>query len=84
MSMRVLVAKWGNSLAVRLPVDCVRAAGLKEGDQVEAEVTPMGEIRLTPAQSFDKTAFLERVGRLRARLPMTQATVEDLRREERY
>jgi len=82
--MRLLVAKWGNSLAVRLPVECVKAAGLKEGDLIEAQVTPMGEIRLTPAQSFDKTAFLERLGRLRAQLPMTQTTVEDLRDQDRY
>ncbi|MEQ9564472.1 MAG: AbrB/MazE/SpoVT family DNA-binding domain-containing protein, partial [Pseudomonadales bacterium] len=26
------VAKWGNSLAVRLPADLVRELGLKEGD----------------------------------------------------
>ena len=82
--MRLLVAKWGNSLAVRLPVECVKAAGLKEGDLIEAQVTPMGEIRLTPVQSFDKTAFLERLGRLRAQLPMTQTTVEDLRDQDRY
>jgi len=29
------VAKWGNSLAVRLPADLVRELGLKEGDQVD-------------------------------------------------
>lgn len=28
------VAKWGNSLAVRLPADLVRELGLKEGDQI--------------------------------------------------
>ena len=37
--MRLQLAKWGNSLAVRLPVECTRAAGLREGDTVEAEVT---------------------------------------------
>ena len=82
--MKVQVAKWGNSLAIRLPVACLRAAGLKEGDEVEAEVTPAGEIRLTVAQSIDKTAFLERVAKLRAALPMTTATVEKMRREDRY
>lgn len=82
--MRLQVAKWGNSLAVRLPVECTRAAGLREGDIVEAEVTPVGEIRLTPAQSFDKTAFLERLGKLHARMPMTTTTVEAMRREDRY
>lgn len=29
------VAKWGNSLAVRLPRGVVEALGLKEGDEVE-------------------------------------------------
>ena len=28
------VAKWGNSLAVRLPAELVRALGLREGDEV--------------------------------------------------
>ena len=31
------VAKWGNSLAVRLPADLVRDLGLKEGDQIDLE-----------------------------------------------
>lgn len=29
------VAKWGNSIAVRLPADLVRELGLKEGDQID-------------------------------------------------
>lgn len=29
------VAKWGNSLAVRLPAQLVRELGLKEGDQID-------------------------------------------------
>ncbi|HZV21679.1 MAG TPA: AbrB/MazE/SpoVT family DNA-binding domain-containing protein, partial [Hyphomicrobiales bacterium] len=29
------VAKWGNSLAVRLPASVVEALGLQEGDEVE-------------------------------------------------
>ena len=28
------VAKWGNSLAVRLPAELVRELGLREGDEV--------------------------------------------------
>ena len=28
------VAKWGNSLAVRLPAELVRKLGLKEGDEI--------------------------------------------------
>jgi antitoxin MazE len=32
------VAKWGNSLAVGLPVSVVNALGLKEGDDIEIHV----------------------------------------------
>jgi len=32
------VAKWGNSLAVRLPRSVVDALGLKEGDNIEIHV----------------------------------------------
>jgi antitoxin MazE len=83
-SMRLQIAKWGNSLAVRLPAECVRAAGLKEGDAIEAEVTPLGEIRLRPAAIFDKAAFMARIRKQRARMPMTDASVAALREGERY
>ena len=82
--MRLQLAKWGNSLALRLPVECVRAAGLSEGDTVEAEVSPAGEITLTPAHAFDKTAFLGRLHKLHGKMPMTSATVEAMRRKDRY
>ena len=86
--MRLQVAKWGNSLAVRLPVECTRAAGLKEGDELEAEVTPIGEIRLMPSRVFDKAAFLERLNELHAKMPMqTESAGEFIRRmrdENRY
>lgn len=82
--MKLQLAKWGNSLAVRLPVECTRAAGLREGDTLEAEITSLGEIKLTPTQPFDKAAFLERLRKLHAKMPMTTTTVETMRREDRY
>lgn len=82
--MRLQVAKWGNSLAVRLPVDCVKAAGLHEGDSVEAEITPAGEIRLKAERHFDKAAFLNRVHKLHENMPMTEPVVGQMRREARY
>ena len=82
--MRLQVAKWGNSLAVRLPVECVRAAGLHEGDSVEAEITPMGEITLIADKQFDKAAFLDRVRMLRENMSMTEPVIERMRSEARY
>ena len=82
--MKLQLAKWGNSLAVRLPVECTRAAGLREGDTVEAEVSPVGEIKLTPVKVFDKAEFLKQTRKLRAGMPMTEPTVERMRKEDRY
>ena len=33
------VTKWGNSLAIRLPLAVVKELGLKEGDQVDIRVS---------------------------------------------
>jgi antitoxin MazE len=82
--MRLRLAKWGNSLAVRLPAECVRATGLRQGDSVDAEITPVGTITLTPARPFDKTAFLQRLRKLRRGMPVTEPVVERMRREARY
>ena len=82
--MRLQIARWGNSLAVRLPVECTRATGLKEGDSVEASITPTGEITLAPERVFDKGAFLARITKLHAAMPMTAPVVETMRQEERY
>ena len=37
MGIEMKVSRWGNSLAVRLPVELVRKLGLKEGDMVGAD-----------------------------------------------
>lgn len=49
-----------------------------------AEVGRAGEITLTPAQAFDKAAFLKKARKRRAAMPMTSATVATMRQEERY
>lgn len=82
--MRLQVAKWGNSLAVRLPVECTRAAGLKEGDCVEASISTTGAIILASEKLFDKSAFLIRIAKLHAAIPMTAPVVEAMRNEARY
>lgn len=84
MNVKLQVAKWGNSLAVRLPNEYVRQAGLREGDSVEAEVTPGGEITLVPTRPFDKTAFLAQTRKLRGAMPETEPVVEKMRKAARY
>lgn len=47
--MQVQLARWGNSLGVRIPKDIAAAAGLSDGDKVE--MTAHGhEIVITPAK----------------------------------
>ena len=55
------VAKWGNSLAVRLPVAIVKARKLKSGDEIEIVVTGEREFQV----ERDKGRELA-LGRLRA------------------
>lgn len=47
--MRTQLARWGNSLAVRLPRQVAEAAGLCDGATVELEVVD-GIVRLVPAR----------------------------------
>ena len=41
------VAKWGNSLAIRLPAAVVDALDLKEGDQIEIRVAGAREFEVS-------------------------------------
>lgn len=61
------VAKWGNSLAVRLPASVVEALGLKEGDDIEIYAEQSGAFLVSR-----KPTANERLARLRSyrgRLP---------------
>lgn len=61
------VAKWGNSLAVRLPAAVVDALTLKEGDEIEVHVvgTRTFEIQKRPGNR----EVLARLRKFRGRLP---------------
>lgn len=61
------VAKWGNSLAVRLPQSVVEALGLKEGDQIEIQVA--GARRFEVAKAPTRQELLARLRKYRGRLP---------------
>jgi antitoxin MazE len=61
------VAKWGNSLAVRLPSAVVDALELKEGDQVEIRIAGDREFEVSRDRSKEKA--LARLRQLRRPLP---------------
>jgi antitoxin MazE len=61
------VAKWGNSLAVRLPANIVEALALKEGDEIEIHVADARDFGLSRRPGRDE--LLERLRAFRGRLP---------------
>ena len=61
------VAKWGNSLAVRLPSAVVQALDLKEGDQIEIRIAGRREFEI--ARDHSAAEAIERIRRLRRPLP---------------
>jgi antitoxin MazE len=61
------VAKWGNSLAVRLPAAVVEALRLKEGDDIEIHVA--GEREFGVARKPGRQDLLNQLRAYRGRLP---------------
>ncbi|MEY3980884.1 MAG: AbrB/MazE/SpoVT family DNA-binding domain-containing protein [Burkholderiaceae bacterium] len=63
----MLVSKWGNSLAVRLPATVVDAMNLKEGDDIQIEVAGPRTFAITLKPSTKE--MLARLRKYRGRLP---------------
>lgn len=61
------VAKWGNSLAVRLPAAVVEVLELKEGDEIEIHVAGAREFEI--ARKPGRAELIERLRAFRGRLP---------------
>jgi len=61
------VAKWGNSLAVRLPQAVVELLGLKEGDSIEIHV--VGRRSFQVVRTPTAKELLARLRKYRGRLP---------------
>lgn len=61
------VAKWGNSLAVRLPAAVVEALALEEGDEIEIQV--VGARTFEVNKRPQGRQLLARLRKFRGRLP---------------
>ena len=61
------IAKWGNSLAVRLPSAVVEALGLKDGDDIE--LTVLDERAFGVARKPARAELIKRLRAFRGRLP---------------
>jgi antitoxin MazE len=69
------VAKWGNSLAIRLPAAVVEALGLKEGDEIEIHVADAKRIGV--ARKPGRDDLLKRLRAFCGRLPPDFKFVRD-------
>jgi antitoxin MazE len=81
--MELQVAKWGNSLALRIPSDVVRLLGLREGAIVEAQLTVDGALSIRPARCNRKDFNCE-LAALRSSMPMSESVMSELRGGARY
>jgi antitoxin MazE len=70
--MELMVSKWGNSLAVRLPAESARRIGVGEGDTLVAEGRAVGKSETRRLRQF--------LGRQKETAPV----VGDLRGAARY
>lgn len=61
------VAKWGNSLAVRLPAAVVEAMQLEDGDEVEIRVDDPRTLSVARKPGIEE--MLERVRMMRGAIP---------------
>ncbi|MBV8034042.1 AbrB/MazE/SpoVT family DNA-binding domain-containing protein [Roseateles sp.] len=77
------VAKWGNSLALRIPSEVVRRLGLREGATVEAQLTVDGALSIRPAQ-WDRKAFAVELTEARGTMPMSAPVIDEMRSSARY
>ena len=78
------IRRWGNSLAVRLPADCLRQAGLQEGDRIEIVVGPEGRLSLQPLQQLNRAELTADLRELHAAMPLTPSVIEEAREAERW
>ena len=61
------VAKWGNSLAVRLPAALVAELGLKENDEIDIHAASKKSLTVAPALTLKER--LEQLRQYRGSIP---------------
>lgn len=81
--MDLQIAKWGNSLALRIPSAVVQQLGLRDGDTVRAQVMADGALAIRRV-GWSRTAFVAELDQARAALPAGSSVIDELRQGARY
>ena len=84
LRMELMVSKWGNSLAVRLPAESAKKIGVAEGDTLIAEVSADGRLVLAPEGRTIGKAESRRLRQFLGRQKETAPVVGEMRRGARY
>ena len=84
LRMELMVSKWGNSLAVRLPAESAKQIGVREGDTLVAEVSFDGRLILAPEGRHIRKADARRLRQFLGRQKETAPVVGSMRRGARY
>jgi len=84
LRVKLMVSKWGNSLAVRLPAESAERIGVGEGDALIAEVSADGHLVLAPEGRAIGKAESRRLRQFLGRQKETAPVVGHMRREARY
>ena len=82
--MELMVSKWGNSLALRLPAESVKRIGVGVGDTLIAEATADGRLVLAPEGRAVGKSESRRLRQFLRRQKETASVVGDMRRGARY
>jgi antitoxin MazE len=86
--MQITVSKWGNSLAVRIPVEVARELNLADGTQVECSISASGAIELKPPSNETDSDWLKAhfaaVNKRLSGVKVTTPTYILLKENERY
>jgi len=84
LRMELMVSKWGNSLAVRLPAESAKEIGVGEGDTLIAEVSPDGRLVLAPEGRAIGKAEARRLRQFLDHQKETKPVVGEMRGGARY
>jgi antitoxin MazE len=68
MEKMMQVAKWGNSLAVRLPVAVIEELGLKEGDDIQITVKAKDKMEVEKKRGVEE--MLDTLNKYSGRVPL--------------
>ena len=77
------IARWGNSLVIRIPAEVMRRLGLREGATVQVQPSVDGGLSIRPS-NWGREAFAKELEDARAGMPISGPVLADTRSGTRY